>query len=61
MTDTEPGVQDKSQRFKVMRFNSQSCRNKTDDVCDFITQGSYDLVSMTETWRKLVTSVKWRQ
>ena len=50
MTDTEPGIQDKSQRFKVIRFNSQSCRNKTDDVCDLITQGSYDLVSLTETW-----------
>ena len=28
----------------------QSCRNKTDDVCDLITQGSYDLVFLTETW-----------
>ena len=48
--DTSPCIQDKTQCFKVMCFNSQSCRNKTDDVCDLITQGSYDLVFLTETW-----------
>jgi len=48
LIDTSPCIQDKSQCFKVMSFNSQSCRNKTDDVCDLITQGSYDLVFLTE-------------
>ena len=33
-----------------MCFNTQSCGNKTDDVCDLITQGNYDLVFLTETW-----------
>ena len=50
LIDTSPCIQGKSQCFKVMSFNSQSCRNKTDDVCDLITQGSYDLVFLTEMW-----------
>ena len=45
--DSSPCIQDKTQCFKVMHFNSQSCRNRTDDVCDLITQGSYDLVFLT--------------
>ena len=48
---TNPCNRDKSQSFKVMCFNTQSCGNKTDDVCDLITQGKYDLVFLTETWR----------
>ena len=36
--------------FKIMCFNTQSCRNKTEDVSDLITQGSYYLVFLTERW-----------
>lgn len=39
-----------SSSLSMCILNTQSCRNKTDEVRDFITDNKIDLLAMTETW-----------
>ena len=48
----KPAVSSSSDDFSVLLLNTQSCRNKVNDLNDLITEGGYDLVFLTETWLK---------
>ncbi|XP_055867087.1 uncharacterized protein LOC129922911 [Biomphalaria glabrata] len=49
-----PLVTTSSSLLKIMHLNAQSCSNKALELADTITDDSYDIVFLSETWFKEV-------